>query len=881
MQTDTIDIVDATTAIHNNNRKKQKDTKMSAKQLKKQAQKQLQTKYMKELDWYTPFVNCVCGFQPDYTTTTSKMLIEGICAEFPTWKAYVLPANLERKRRENYKDVLNKQKILQTMSVLPISIIKVDPIKRTIELSRIRFTEDEQNAYLDRFKQLVEIRNIIVKSSISIEDMTSAFEQLFQHCKDFNIQPSKCINDCMDNYNYNSNSNSNSKSIDDSGDCDDIQSTFDNVFALNDKSKDQLLYNTFLKQRKPQACELEFEYPVIHEYASFIINDALKYVNNITKPEGDSGFKCVYGYLFMVKSKLKRRAMEFLERCKEVYIEQIKELTRTCNEDENTYKISGVNDIIKGGDEISQLDAQPNCNLMLIGHVAAGKTTITKVLTGKTTLTSSFEKETLRTRELGYATFKTTHQDGTLNKHINVMDCPGHASFMKNAISGTKGIDCILVIISAKEGVQSQTIQHLLMCYSAGFTDTHRVLVLLNKSELLSQSELKKQIRKVKKELRGTIAADALMYPISAINSVGFDSVLDWINKVQLPCKPDKTIVFPVIRSFDPNKTSKGIIGGILGVMGMSGELCIGDRIYLNPQDIVTRVVSVRSEDRTIDVAKAGGCVAIGTTLDPMFARVNKLVGSVVTVDRRESVRDITIDDVKLLGDFKFKKILKLNTSLKIQLMTSLINATIKKTSKSSRKIKMTLSSICPVLYKCQRVSIYSDKYKLYGYGTVQFGVNKEDSTDKYGNELVNEPECETIDMESANFISEQDALSRFDEADIAVQNVHVSIPPPIATADVTKVYYKNARDAVNAVNRTMEDLRKFIAEEQSTSVYVVGDGVTIVVKRQRHPCKYVENIMTQYMMKKIKCSECSCFNTRLESKGIIKCENCGAQGIV
>ena len=294
---------------------------------------------------------------------------------------------------------------------------------------------------------------------------------------------------------------------------------------------------------------------------------------------------------------------------------------------------------------------------------------------------------------------------------------------MKNAISGTKGIDCILVIISAKEGVQPQTIQHLLMCYSAGFTDGSRILILLNKSELLSKSELKKQMKKVRRELRGTIAVNSLMYPVSAINNLGFESVLNWINKVHLPTKPTDHVVFPVIRSFDPNRTGTKIVGGVLGIMGMSGKVNIGDKIYLNPQNITTRVVSVRSENNSLTSARAGGCVAVGTTLDPIYARVNKLVGSIVTTEPCENVDSITITDIQLLGNFKFKKTMVAGTQLKVQLMTSLINATIEKSSKSSRKIKINLSFKCPIIYKSQRVSIYSDKYKLYGYGTANFKV--------------------------------------------------------------------------------------------------------------------------------------------------------------
>ena len=68
-----------------------------------------------------------------------------------------------------------------------------------------------------------------------------------------------------------------------------------------------------------------------------------------------------------------------------------------------------------------------------------------------------------------------------------------------------------------------------------------------------------------------------------------------------------------------------------------------------------------------------------------------------------------------------------------------------------------------------------------------------------------------------------------------------------------------------------MEDLRCFISTEKSTSVFIVGDGITIVRRHEKNPCQYIEKIMHLY-------DETNCrnggFNTRLVSKGIIQCED-------
>ena len=91
-------------------------------------------------------------------------------------------------------------------------------------------------------------------------------------------------------------------------------------------------------------------------------------------------------------------------------------------------------------------------------------------------------------------------------------------------------------------------------------------------------------------------------------------------------------------------------------------------------------------------------------------------------------------------------------------------------------------------------------------------------NTDDMKNTKYAQDAQDTIDLVNKHngFISESYALELFNQNGFETKQTHVSIPPPIATADVTKVYYKNARDAVNAVHRTMEDLRHFISTEKS-----------------------------------------------------------------
>ena len=117
---------------------------------------------------------------------------------------------------------------MQTMSLLPINIARVD-IKHILLNLPGFVLQKKINITIRKIKQLIEIRSTLSKSKLPLEELATLFKNLFNYSKEFSLNPSKCINECIENHN--------GKSI--------TTHTFKNVFVLQDKHKIQQLYNIF------------------------------------------------------------------------------------------------------------------------------------------------------------------------------------------------------------------------------------------------------------------------------------------------------------------------------------------------------------------------------------------------------------------------------------------------------------------------------------------------------------------------------------------------------------------------------------------------------------------------------------------------------------
>ena len=153
------------------------------------------------------------------------------------------------------------------------------------------------------------------------------------------------------------------------------------------------------------------------------------------------------------------------------------------------------------------------------GHIDHGKTSLVKALTGVDTDRLKEEKERGITIDLGFASLRL--DDETT---IGFIDVPGHERFVKSMVAGATGIDVVMLVIAADEGVMPQTREHLDVCQLLG---VRRGLVVLNKADLVDDEWLQLASTEVRGALAGTFLADAPIVPVSTKTGAGLDELRD------------------------------------------------------------------------------------------------------------------------------------------------------------------------------------------------------------------------------------------------------------------------------------------------------------------------------------------------------------------
>src|SRR5499427_3123200 len=143
---------------------------------------------------------------------------------------------------------------------------------------------------------------------------------------------------------------------------------------------------------------------------------------------------------------------------------------------------------------------KPHCNVGTIGHVDHGKTTLTAALTrvsadrGWTTTAVSYDQVAKASESQGrrdptkILTIATSHVEYSTDKrHYAHVDCPGHADYVKNMITGAAQMDGAILVVSAVDGPMPQTREHILLARQVGVP---RIVVFLNKCDVADDAEL-------------------------------------------------------------------------------------------------------------------------------------------------------------------------------------------------------------------------------------------------------------------------------------------------------------------------------------------------------------------------------------------------------
>jgi selenocysteine-specific elongation factor len=235
------------------------------------------------------------------------------------------------------------------------------------------------------------------------------------------------------------------------------------------------------------------------------------------------------------------------------------------------------------------------------GHVDHGKTALIKRLTGVDTDRLKEEKRRGITIELGFASL--TLPDGRI---LGVVDVPGHERFVRHMVAGAAGIDLVVMVIAADEGVMPQTREHLQICTLLGIK---KGFVALTKIDMVDDEWLTLVREDVREFLRGTFLAGAPVVPVSSLTGAGFPELIETIARVaeDLEAAADVDLFrLPVDRVF----TMKGFGTVVTGTL-TSGRVTIGEEVEVSPVALRARVRGLQVHNRPVESAEAGQRTAV------------------------------------------------------------------------------------------------------------------------------------------------------------------------------------------------------------------------------------------------------------------------------
>lgn len=270
------------------------------------------------------------------------------------------------------------------------------------------------------------------------------------------------------------------------------------------------------------------------------------------------------------------------------------------------------------------------------GHIDHGKSALVEALTG--THPDRLEEEKRRgiTIDLGFAFLR----DGEVS--FGFVDVPGHERFVRNMLSGVGGIDLVILVIAADEGIKPQTREHFDICR---FLEIPRGIVALTKSDLVSEEALNGRAAEIREFLRGSFLERSSIIPVSARTGAGMEDLKRALNQIANEVPERSTAEhfrLPIDRVF----AMKGFGTVVTGTL-ISGSVKIGDEVQALPGARNLRVRSIQSGGQSVSSASAGQ----RTALNLVGASVEDLHrGMVLTLPRMFSATKRIDTQIKLLS---------------------------------------------------------------------------------------------------------------------------------------------------------------------------------------------------------------------------------------
>ena len=242
-----------------------------------------------------------------------------------------------------------------------------------------------------------------------------------------------------------------------------------------------------------------------------------------------------------------------------------------------------------------------NVILGTAGHIDHGKTTLIKALTGRETDNLKEEKQRGISINLGF-----TYFDLPSKKRVGIVDVPGHEKFIKNMLAGACGIDIVLLVIAADEGVMPQTIEHLDIL---NYLDVKKGIIVLTKCDLVDEEFIELVKDDVREKTKGLFIEGAPIVEVNSVSRRGLDELVQKIDEISEDIEEKKTDA-PSRMSIDRVFSLKGFGTIVTGTL-IEGKISVDDEMTIYPSEKKVKVRNLQVHGCDVKTAYAGQRTAI------------------------------------------------------------------------------------------------------------------------------------------------------------------------------------------------------------------------------------------------------------------------------
>lgn len=327
-------------------------------------------------------------------------------------------------------------------------------------------------------------------------------------------------------------------------------------------------------------------------------------------------------------------------------------------------------------------------------------------------------------------------EDCIPKRAVSFIDAPGHETLMATVLSGAALMDGAILVISADEKCpQPQTSEHLKALDIVGIKN---IVIVQSKIDLVTEEQAKENYRQIKEFIRGTVAENAPVIPVTAIHNCNIDVLIETIEKnIKTPERDTKKNPrFYIARSFDVNKPGteiKKLRGGVIGGSLTQGLLKTGDEIEIKPgvktndkwQTLISKITDIVQAEKT-EQAKPGGLIALETELDPSITRSDGLTGNIAGLSGKipEAVDEFRMkvnlfDFVVGIGGNQKVEPVKTNDTLMITAAIAKTVGIVQSIDKHVAHVKLKLPVCVEKGDKIAVSGMVGGRWHLIGVGTV------------------------------------------------------------------------------------------------------------------------------------------------------------------